>query len=535
MTLKVSTPGIDFSRLNGQTSSSTLNLPSDFLQILLMALTGLLQEKGGGEPKTSDLSSGPVPTPSLIPPQGPDLKGNGNPSPSEEEEKLNSQDLLHILQGASGITGEGVEFSRPFSGNVLPEVEGEVGEMATSGSHTKLARIFEEAIEVSPTTSVSSKGPEGKDSEAFGRIESPGVWEVFQRIAGSSASNPLEGEGVAETPSVPFLSLRKEFEVKERAGKDGKPVSEAFREVFSRSPGKIESEGPDPVALWNLRKNSAEDTGQATDLRLEIPSHQRPHHEGFYQEVSDPRVERPISERAQDRGLYPKTEALKTVTPEGAFKTPSPREGLNIKSRNAEAVFSSLGPEREGLKIESGKSEDLADLPVSGPERNRVLTGDRGPISLREVAETPSSISNLGDPVSPERMEQIIKDLVYELRPSGEKKARIKLEPPELGEMEIDLKVHDKKVEILLKVERPEAARELHLHLSHLKHSLEQMGLNLSEFQVTFFGSEGGGSAYSFRDAEDQKRNPTGIEREDFSEESTVNEGRREGLLNIVV
>lgn len=540
MTPKVMTSEIGFRRVSGKTSSSSLNLSADFGQILLMALTDPLQGKEGGEAKISDLSSASILAWALILSE-PSLKENGKAPSSQEEENLNPQALLCILQDNSGTSGEGIESPRSFPENVLLQGKGETEKKASLKSHPTLVQNFEEAREVSVTTFVSSKEPEGKALEAFGRVEFYRGWEVFSKRVEKPVLNPLEGEAPpkplegeappnpleGEVPPKPlegkappkplegervvvFSNSRKGLEANERAVKDEKLSSEAFREVFSRSSGKFESEGSPPVALGNLRKNYAETSRQNPNPRREILSFQRPLQEGLSQEISDPRVERLANERAPDQGLYPQTETLKTVAPERIFQTTSQREGLRSEFWKGEGVFSSSGAEREGVNNEFQKRESV--FLFQGAEKRGL---------------------NL-DSVSLERIEQMVKDLIYELRPSGEKKASLKLEPPELGEIEIDLKVQEQKIEILFKVERPEVARELYLHLSPLKHSLEQRGLNLSEFQVTFFGSEGG-SAYSFWKDEEQQRNPAERAKRDSSEELTLNAGRKEGLLNIVI
>jgi flagellar hook-length control protein FliK len=80
---------------------------------------------------------------------------------------------------------------------------------------------------------------------------------------------------------------------------------------------------------------------------------------------------------------------------------------------------------------------------------------------------------------------QFVKDFTMELLPEGEKKALIKLEPPELGSLHLEIKVKHKEVEIIAKVDRPEALHELKAHLHHIKNTLEEMGLNLKDFQLS--------------------------------------------------
>ncbi len=110
-----------------------------------------------------------------------------------------------------------------------------------------------------------------------------------------------------------------------------------------------------------------------------------------------------------------------------------------------------------------------------------------------------------------------IKDFSVELLPEGEKMARLTLEPPDLGRLDLEVKVKDKKVEILAKVEKPEALHEIRQHLHQIKVHFEEAGLQLKEFQLSLAENlAGGGEFFAERKGEgkssDKERKQGSIE-----------------------
>uniref|UniRef100_A0A7C4JRS9 Flagellar hook-length control protein FliK n=1 Tax=Thermodesulfobacterium geofontis TaxID=1295609 RepID=A0A7C4JRS9_9BACT len=88
----------------------------------------------------------------------------------------------------------------------------------------------------------------------------------------------------------------------------------------------------------------------------------------------------------------------------------------------------------------------------------------------------------------PEGFLEMIKEMSLEIQPEGEKKAFIKLEPPEMGSLDLEIKVKDKNIEIIARVEKPELLQELKHNLHLIKAGLEDSGFNLKEIQL-FLGS----------------------------------------------
>lgn len=83
---------------------------------------------------------------------------------------------------------------------------------------------------------------------------------------------------------------------------------------------------------------------------------------------------------------------------------------------------------------------------------------------------------------------EIIKKMSFEIQPEGEKRAFIKLEPPEMGYLDLEIKVKNKDIEMVVRIEKFEVFQEIKQNLQHIKATFEESGFNLKDFQI-FLGS----------------------------------------------
>ncbi len=100
---------------------------------------------------------------------------------------------------------------------------------------------------------------------------------------------------------------------------------------------------------------------------------------------------------------------------------------------------------------------------------------------------------------------EIIKDMVLEIQPYGEKKALIKIETPEMGFLDLEIKVKNKEVKIIAKIERIELLQEIKQNLHNIKTSLEESGLNLKDVQLLL--SSGFDNGNMVKNFEKEERN----------------------------
>jgi len=93
-------------------------------------------------------------------------------------------------------------------------------------------------------------------------------------------------------------------------------------------------------------------------------------------------------------------------------------------------------------------------------------------------------------------LSQFIKNMVLEIHPEGEKRAFVKLEPPELGSLDVKIDLHQDQVKIIIKVEKPEIIQDLKHHYLQIKTGLEEAGLHLKEFYI-FIGGDMEGQQFT--------------------------------------
>jgi len=70
----------------------------------------------------------------------------------------------------------------------------------------------------------------------------------------------------------------------------------------------------------------------------------------------------------------------------------------------------------------------------------------------------------------------------------GDTRAHLRLDPPLLGSIEVEIEVHKGEVSLLVQVESQTAAGDLLLAMEQLRESLEEKGLSLKEFELTHDG-----------------------------------------------
>jgi len=125
---------------------------------------------------------------------------------------------------------------------------------------------------------------------------------------------------------------------------------------------------------------------------------------------------------------------------------------------------------------------------------------------------------------------EIVKDMVLEIQPHGEKKALIKIEPPEMGFLDLEIKVKNKEVEIVAKIERIELLQEIKQNLHNIKTSLEESGLNLKDVQL--FLSSGFDNGNMVKNFEREERNYSGYKTKTEKIEETNNKDIKTEDLN---
>jgi len=163
-----------------------------------------------------------------------------------------------------------------------------------------------------------------------------------------------------------------------------------------------------------------------------------------------------------------------------------------------------------------GKRLEIKEVGLDTHPKTNLFTPLQTYLKLEELKPAPRLLQEPRSlpRVSLENINYFIRDFTVELLPTGEKKAFVQLEPPEFGRMELEVKVYERKVEILIRVEKEEALSHLQSELPQIKAQLESFGLEVKNFELSFgltpqhreFGKEERGKGGGFGDRREIKK-----------------------------
>ncbi|OAG27132.1 flagellar hook-length control protein FliK [Thermodesulfatator autotrophicus] len=130
-----------------------------------------------------------------------------------------------------------------------------------------------------------------------------------------------------------------------------------------------------------------------------------------------------------------------------------------------------------------------------------------------------------------EEVPNFVKELVLKIYPQGKHEAKIKLDPPELGEIHVTVSIDKGEVKLLLTVGHTKAAEALQQHLHQLGTSLENLGLQFSGAEINLAQQQ------SNENHQETGYNLNFSGREKHHKEEGENYKKRDhqGLINIVV
>ncbi len=130
----------------------------------------------------------------------------------------------------------------------------------------------------------------------------------------------------------------------------------------------------------------------------------------------------------------------------------------------------------------------------------------KGPYSLKDTRGKEVFVPSFpSDTIGLHQVSDFLKSLVIETYPEGEQRARIQLEPPELGHLDVEIKVKDGEVSLRVKVENPEAYQQIAKEVETIRTHLEEMGLRVKDLVFTLLSGGNNPAFAGQRDAKDQQ------------------------------
>ncbi|MBN8649044.1 MAG: flagellar hook-length control protein FliK [Caulobacterales bacterium] len=137
---------------------------------------------------------------------------------------------------------------------------------------------------------------------------------------------------------------------------------------------------------------------------------------------------------------------------------------------------------------------------------NNIETLKQGP-KAENFEKWASEVSEKSDPkLQLNNLHTIAATMVKKFQ-NGDKKFFVRLDPPELGKIEVELKISsDNKVSAILKTENPQALNELMKGARDLVNSLNQAGFDLTENDLSFSLNSNGNQSGNSQNQEAQEK-----------------------------
>jgi len=178
------------------------------------------------------------------------------------------------------------------------------------------------------------------------------------------------------------------------------------------------------------------------------------------------------------------------------------KQNLNTKLNTKENTFL-LTAQAENGQINSDTNINIADkVHPSSQATHR--------IALRELPD-------------------FVRNIVFEVLPQGKQKAKLELFPPELGQIEIEVRVEDGEVSVVGKLENSQAYQEILKEVPVIKNQLEELGLKVKD--LTFALTTGDANIYN-KGERQQKENKEGMFGKPSGRFFTQGPSKEENLIN---
>jgi hypothetical protein len=173
--------------------------------------------------------------------------------------------------------------------------------------------------------------------------------------------------------------------------------------------------------------------------------------------------------------------------------------------------FGSKSSERDNLFVPPTQTEE-------GPSNLAMHSADK--TQARSLLPHKLTLRELPD---------FVRNLVFEVHPQGEQKARLELFPPELGRLDIEVRVENGEVSVVGKLENPQAYQDILKEAPVIKTHLEELGLKVKELVFTLTS---GDANLPYHGDRQSKENKDGLSVKNNSKLLTQRIPKEETLVN---
>ena len=175
----------------------------------------------------------------------------------------------------------------------------------------------------------------------------------------------------------------------------------------------------------------------------------------------------------------------------------------------------------EPFGSKSSERDNLFVLPTQTEEAPSTLA--------MHSADKTQARSLLAHKITLRELPDFVRNLVLEVHPQGEQKARLELFPPELGRLDIEVRVENGEVSVVGKLENPQAYQDILKEAPVIKTHLEELGLKVKEI---FFTLTSGDANLPYHGDRQPKENKDGLSVKNNSRLLTQGLPKEETLVN---
>ncbi len=173
--------------------------------------------------------------------------------------------------------------------------------------------------------------------------------------------------------------------------------------------------------------------------------------------------------------------------------------------------FGSKSSERDNLFVPPTQTEEApSTLAMHSADKTQARSLLAHKLTLRELPD-------------------FVRNLVLEVHPQGEQKARLELFPPELGRLDIEVRVENGEVSVVGKLENPQAYQDILKEAPVIKTHLEELGLKVKELVFTLTS---GDANLPYHGDRQPKENKDGLSVKNNSRLLTQGLPKEESLVN---
>ena len=363
--------------------------------------------------------------------------------------------------------------ARPATAGITPAAAGETGSTATAGGSRSTAAAPQPALTVVVPAAAAEADPQG--AVRFLAVPGPAAATVASTLSPapttSAAVQPAAGANLDAASPAPGSSTT----VAPKTLAD--PAAPRSDHAAGRQPESATPPGTAPQVLDPM----------VSELRLGQTAPLVP---------ATPTVDDPTGPTAAATPLSGTGQQVRQDAADLAIRSHLPAEApANVRGEAGRQDPTNSGAEQDNTPTDAGarQAATVQPLPGTGQEEPPAPFGLRPEIAAATTATgaDPAALRLPSGLIVPDTavMDQVLAHLSLQRRLASTT-VHLRLNPQELGELRMEIKVEQDNIKAHIIAQNPQAQEMIDRHLPRLREALELQGLNLQQVSVTLAGGD---------------------------------------------